>query len=405
MSHEDIRRRGFKERTRLDDARDALAERVGPHGRTRQVDLEVATGLVTAAPVTADRDVPHYNRAAMDGWAVRAADTHGASDRSPNRLRAAEAVGADRATAVNTGEELPTGADAVVMKEQVEQDGESLDIFTSVAVGANVGDAGEDIAAGTRIVDAGHRLRPSDIGLLKAVGLEQVTIVEPTRVAVLPTGDELVHADPAPGEIIETNGLTVSELVDRWGGTASYRDIVPDNRNQLIDALTAHGDHDIIVTTGGSSVGDRDLIAELVDDLGEVLVHGVALKPGHPVGLGVIDETPIVMLPGYPVACIVNAMQFLRPAIAWMMDADPYPIPTTDARLDGKVRSEPGNRTFARVAVDRSGDEPVARPIRASGSGILSSVTEADGWVVVPESQEGIPADETVTVEYWEWPP
>lgn len=405
MSHEDIRRRGFKDRTRLTEARERLAETVAPHGRTDTVEVPAAVGRVTASAIAAARNVPHYDRAAMDGWAVRASDTHGASDRSPVRLAAGDTPGVGRAVPVNTGEELPDNADAVVMKERVEVRGEQLDVFHSVAVGTNVGDAGEDVAAGETVVSAGQRLRPSDLGLLKATGVTEVEVVDPTHVAVIPTGDELVQDDPKPGEIVETNGLTVSRLVERWGGSASYRDVVRDDRTALREALEANLDHDIVVTTGGSSVGDRDLIPELVEEMGTVFVHGVALKPGHPVALGAIDGTPVVMLPGYPVACIVNAMQFLRPAIAWSMETDPYPVATTIARLDGKLRSAPGHRTFARVAVDRSDEDPSAHPVRASGAGMLSSVTEADGWVVVPEAREGIPDGETVTVEHWEWPP
>lgn len=405
MSHEDIRRRGFKDRTRLEEARAKLADRIDPHGRTADVGLVDAVGRVTARPIIAKRDVPHYNRAAMDGWAVKAADTHGASDRSPNRLVEANAVRPGKAMAVNTGEALPAGADAVVMKEQVTNNDGDLDIFTSVAVGSNVGQRGEDVSRGTELVGRGVRLRPTDVGIAKATGSQSITCVDRSRIAVIPTGDELVQREPEPGEIVETNGLTVRHLVSRWGGKPSYRGIVPDDIESLKAAIERDLDHDLIVTTGGSSVGERDLIPELVDELGEVFVHGVALKPGHPVALGAVSDTPIMMLPGYPVACVVNAMQFLRPATSWAMGAKPYPIPTTSAVLEGKIRSEAGHRTFARVGLEKSQDGTQATPVRASGAGILSSITEADGWVVVPEAREGIPAGETVTVERWEWPP
>jgi molybdopterin molybdotransferase len=212
--------------------------------------------------------------------------------------------------------------------------------------------------------------------------------------------------------VIETNGLTVSRLVTRWGGDARYRDIVTDDEAALSAAIEADLDADVIVTTGGSSVGERDLLPEVVDDLGSVLVHGVALKPGHPVCLGRVDDTPVVSLPGYPVACIVNAVQFLRPVQKRVSGTDAEPIPTTRARLARKIASEPGTRTFARVTLSRGSasedaadpDDPthVATPTRASGSGVLSSVALADGWVVVPESQEGLDAGTNVDVERWE---
>ncbi len=423
MSHDDLRRSGFKDRTRVDEARSRLLDAVSLHGRTERVPLGSADGRTIAETVTAPNPVPNYDRAAMDGFAVRAEDTFGASDRSPNLLRAAEdedtRVGPETAVRVHTGSDLPEGADAVVMIEQVEELGTEIEVFDAVAEGENVGDAGEDVAEGQRLYEPGHRVRPSDLGLLKSVGLDAVEVAERPTVAVVPTGEELVQADPGPGEIIETNGLTVSRFADRWGGRPTYRDVVTDDREALRAAIQRDLTKDVIVTTGGSSVGERDLIPEVVDDLGEVLVHGVALKPGHPVALGVVEETPVIMLPGYPVACIVNAVQFLRPALK---RAGGIPIedhPTTEARLERKLRSEPGVRTFARVKLDREGDgsaernsaersngepvTPVAVPTRVSGAGVLSSVALADGWVVVDEDSEGIAEGETVAVEDWEW--
>ncbi|MFB6218159.1 MAG: molybdopterin-binding protein, partial [Halobacteriaceae archaeon] len=206
---------------------------------------------------------------------------------------------------------------------------------------------------------------------------------------------------------VETNGLTVSRLVERWGGAASYRDVVTDDADALRGAIESDLDHDIVVTTGGSSVGERDLVPEAVADLGEVLVHGVALRPGHPVAFGAVEGTPVVMLPGYPVSCIVTAVQLLRPAVKRAGGLPAGEHPTVTAELAEKIRSEPGRRTFARVELTGSegsneAGERVARPTRAGGAGVLSSVALADGWVVVPESREGIPAGETVAVEDWE---
>jgi molybdopterin molybdotransferase len=417
MSH-DRREAGFKRRTRVADALATLLDAAAPHGRTESVPLAGADGRVVAEPIDAPAPVPSYDRAAMDGYAVRAEDTFGASDRSPAVLRAAgteaESIAPGEAARVHTGSAVPAGADAVVMIEQVEPVGEEVEAFDAVATGENVGEAGEDVADGQRLFDAGHVLRPSDIGLLKSVGLDAVPVYEPPTVAVVPTGEELVQSDPGPGEVIETNGLTVSRLAERWGGEARYRDVVTDDEDALAAAVEADLDADVVVTTGGSSVGERDLIPEVVDGLGEVLVHGVALKPGHPVCLGVADGTPIVSLPGYPVACIVNAAQFLRPVQKRVGGTTAEPFPTRRAVLDRKVPSEPGTRTFARVALsegeesDESGvdpDLPAATPTRASGSGILSSVALADGWVVVPEPREGLDAGDVVDVELWEVTP
>ncbi|WP_096393354.1 gephyrin-like molybdotransferase Glp [Halorubrum trapanicum] len=426
MSH-DRRESGFKRRTRVADARATLLDAVTPHDRTESVPVEAADGRVVAEPIDAPAPVPGYDRAAMDGYAVRASDTFGAGDRSPAVLAAksaeaeADAVTPGEAARVHTGSAVPEGADAVVMIEQVEEVGDEVEVFDAVATGENVGEAGEDVADGQRLYEPGHVLRPSDLGLLRSVGLDRVSVREPPEVAVIPTGEELVESDPGPGEVIETNGLTVSRLVERWGGEARYRDVVTDDPEALREAVAADLDADVVVTTGGSSVGERDLIPEVVDGLGEVLVHGVALKPGHPVCLGAAEGTPIVSLPGYPVACIVNAAQFLRPALKRAAGTDAEPFPTRRATLARKVASEPGVRTFARVTLSESDDEtdgeadesdgdddesadalPTATPTRASGSGILSSVALADGWVVVPEPREGLDAGEAVDVELWE---
>ncbi len=227
---------------------------------------------------------------------------------------------------------------------------------------------------------------------------------------MIPTGEELVAGDPEPGEVIETNGLTVSRLAERWGARATYRDVVTDDPESLRVAIQRDLTKDVVVTTGGSSVGERDLLPEVIDDVGEVLVHGVGLKPGHPVCLGIVEDTPVLALPGYPVACIVNAVQFLRPVLQWLEGTEPAPHPTTQAVLERKIPSEPGTRTFARVQLEaRDADdiddgEPqyAATPTRASGSGVLSSVALADGWVVVDDALEGIPAGETVAVQDWE---
>ncbi|WP_137289194.1 molybdopterin molybdotransferase MoeA [Natronorubrum halophilum] len=437
------KRSGFKVRTPVDEARRILREAVvaghdgigidgddsegpasvgagdiPPTTDTELVDIERADGRVLAAPVASARNVPHYRRAAMDGYAVRAADTFGASDRSPEVLRVAAGTGRDAEVApetaarVHTGSALPEGADAVVMIEQVTEleSVDELEVADAVAEGENVAPVGEDIEEDQRLYAAGHRLRPSDLGLLRSAGYAKVSVAKRPTVGVIPTGEELVSGDPGPGEVIETNGLTVSRLVERWGGRSTYRDVVTDDPESLRVAIQRDLTKDVIVTTGGSSVGQRDLLPEVIDDLGEVLVHGVGLKPGHPVCLGVVEGTPVLALPGYPVACIVNAVQFLRPTVRWLEGTTPDPHPTTHARLERKIPSEPGTRTFARVQLevreetDLEADEPrfVATPTRASGSGVLSSVALADGWVVVDDDREGIPAGERVAVQDWE---
>jgi molybdopterin molybdotransferase len=407
---------GFKVRTPVDEARRilkaaAVDDAAGPKTGTETISLTRADGRVLAAPIAAARNVPHYRRAAMDGYAVRAADTFGASERSPEVLRIGDRdgpVGPETAVRVHTGSALPDGADAVVMIEHVEELEElgELEVGDAVAEGENVAPVGEDVEEDQPLYDAGHRLRPSDLGLLRSVGYGRLEVAERPTVGVIPTGEELVETDPGPGEVIETNGLTVSRLVERWGGDATYRDVVTDDAESLRVAIQRDLTKDVVVTTGGSSVGERDLLPEVIDDLGEVLVHGVGLKPGHPVCLGIVEDTPVLALPGYPVACIINAVQFLRPTLRWLEGTTPDSLPTTHARLERKIPSEPGTRTFARVQLEErdgeDGPDFAAVPTRASGSGVLSSVALADGWVVVDDEREGIPEGETVVVEDWE---
>ncbi|WP_394739276.1 molybdopterin molybdotransferase MoeA [Natronococcus roseus] len=408
---------GFKERTPVDEARRILTEAAvesdvdDPPTGTETVSLERADGRVLAAPITAARNVPHYQRAAMDGYAVRAGDTFGASDRSPEVLRIGDrdgSVGPETAVRVHTGSALPDGADAVVMIEHVEElaDVGELEVGDAVAEGENVAPIGEDVAEGEGLYEAGHRLRPSDLGLLRSVGYGRLEVAQRPTVGVIPTGEELVETDPGPGEVIETNGLTVSRMVERWGADATYRDVVTDDAESLRVAIQRDLTKDVVVTTGGSSVGERDLLPEVIDEIGEVLVHGVGLKPGHPVCLGIVEETPVLALPGYPVACIVNAVQFLRPTLRRLEGTTPDPHPTTPAVLERKIPSEPGTRTFARVQLEeREGEDGpafAATPTRASGSGVLSSVALADGWVVVDDGLEGIAEGETVAVQDWE---
>ena len=409
---------GFTDVTPFEEARERFQRLCDPHERQETVPIQRGAGRTLAESVHAPRDVPHYDRAAMDGYAVRAADTYGASERSPVRLTETESpLDEGEAVPVHTGSPIPDGANAVVMIEHVEKRADGLSVFDALPEGENVAPAGEDVQAGEELFEAGHRLAPADLGLIRATGIQELTVYERPRVSVLPTGEELVSESPDAGEVVETNGLVVSSLVEQWGGAASYRDVVTDDEAALAAAIEGDADHDLVVTLGGSSVGDRDLVPAVVDDLGSIHVHGVAIQPGHPVAFGTVSETPTLLLPGYPVSCLLTAVQFLRPAIAARGGWQAPTHPTVSARLDSKLRSEPGTRTFARIQLDTSGKQETAAdgdtepetgtrtavPVRVSGAGVLSSVTAADGWVEIPEQREGIPAGETVTVQLWDW--
>ncbi len=397
--------------TTLAAARRSLREIVSPVDRTETIGLAAADGRVLASPIAARSSVPHYSRAAMDGYAIRAADTDGASDRSPASIElAAETVTPGEAVRVHTGSELPPGADTVVRLERAERRDERIDVARDVPEGKDVAPVGEDLQEGQHLYDPGHRLRPSDLGLLKSTGVREVEAYERPRVALLPTGEEVVEADPDPGEIIETNGLTAGRYVERWGGSPRRERVVPDERTALSRAIRGAGDADLIATIGGSSVGERDLVPGVVESVGGMQVHGVSIKPGHPVGIGSVDGTPLLALPGYPVSAIINAVQFLRPALCWLSGTDPERLPTTRATLAEPIDSDRGVRRFSRVRVsvsegDTGSTTRRAVPTAHSGAGVLSSVALADGWVEVSEEEGKIQAGTGVSVQDWEWHP
>ncbi|WP_330631509.1 molybdopterin molybdotransferase MoeA [Halocatena halophila] len=393
---------GFDSVTPLPGALETLAGACTPIDRTEQLALVDAADRVLAEPIVAQRSIPAYERVAMDGYAVEPADTFEASGRSPAVLTIGSSVGNGTAVPVNTGDELPDGAGAVVKIEGTERHGDRVEIFERVAGRDNVAPVGEDVADDQKLFEPGHQLRPSDLALCKAAGLSRVTVYEQPAVSVIPTGEELVQDSPDPGQTIETNGQMVTQYVEQWGGVAAYNETVPDDHEALTNTVRDALDHDMIVTTGGSSVGARDLLPSVVEELGTLHVHGVAISPGHPVGLGMIEETPIVVAPGYPVACLIAAVQCVRPLLKQVGHLPVAPLPTTEARLTRKLPSEPGVQTFARVTLDQTTDPPTATPTRTRGAGVLSSVALADGWVVIDRASEGIPRDAMVTVENWE---
>ncbi|MGZ4903284.1 MAG: molybdopterin molybdotransferase MoeA [Halobacteriota archaeon] len=383
----------FKSLTPVDRALEIFLDHITPVKRVEDVPLRNAPGRILARPIIADSDVPSYRRAAMDGWAVRAEDTDGASSSSPLTLRIGDDVTPGVVVRVHTGSKMPSDADAVVMVEDTERVDEMVEIRAQVHPFENVGAQGEDVKKGERVLDTGHALRPADIGLLASLGLTSAVVYEKPVVAVLPTGEELVSSRPSAGEIIETNGLMNSLLVEQWGAQSRYRHFIPDDSELIKAALQSDLDADLIITTGGTSVGQRDLVPQAVSALGRVLVHGIAMSPGKPTALGVIGSTPVVCLPGFPVANLVASFVFTRPAVHCLAHRSPVTARPIQGRLARKLVGKPGSRAYARVALK----EGKVYPIMVSGSGILSSLAKADGLVIIPENVEGY--DEGTIVE------
>lgn len=389
----------FKKRTSVDEALRLFLERVSTIKKTEEISLETCTDRVLAEAVISERNVPHYRRAAMDGYAVRASDTMGASPSNPVMLQLSDRVEEGNSTWVHTGALVPEGADAVVMMEDTMTAGNLVEIRAQVYPGKNVGQIGEDIKKGEVVFEEGHLLRPCDIAVLASLGFGRVKVFKKPVVAVIPTGDELVSRQeerdvPPPGMVLETNGLMSSLYVKKWGGIPRYLDIVPDNPDNIKRAIEANLDTDMILLSGGTSVGKRDHASEVVAALGELLVHGIGVSPGKPSALGIISNIPVVCLPGYPVAGLVSLYFFVRPGIRKLAAIPEIPEPILKKRLAAKISSKIGYVNFVRVVFE--GDK--VRPLTGNGDRVLTSVAKADGYVLVPENVEGYEEGEEVDV-------
>jgi len=362
-----------------------------------RVPLPEALHRVTAEPVWARISSPHYHAAAMDGAAVRSVDTAGASEKTPVRLRIGE-----QAQWVDTGMSMPAGFDAVVMIENIQEVGEDLiETMLPVAPWQHVRLMGEDIVASELLLPEGHLLKPTDLGAMAQAGVTDVAVRRKPKVAVIPTGTELVLPGQSlkPGKIIESNSLVLAGLVEEWGAAATRRSPTPDDYDQLKKAIRdAVAEHDIVVVNAGASAGRRDFTASLVGDLGQVIVHGVAIRPGHPVVLGVVDGKPVVGVPGYPVSAALTLELFVRPLICHLLGIAAPQRSVLDAVMTRKVFSPMGEEEFVRVKVGKVSDNLLATPL-PRGAGATMSFVRADGIVRIPRGSEGVQEGQPVRVE------
>lgn len=356
-----------------------------------------ALGRVTAEAVIAKISSPFYHSAAMDGYAVKFIDTFGASETRPKRLTVPA-----KAVAVDTGDPMPDGYDAVIMIEDVEKLSESeIEILKPATPWQHVRLVGEDIVATELIIPENHVIRPADMAALIASGHTSVLVRRKPRVAVVPTGTELVEPGSAlkKGDIIDFNSTMLSAMVEECGGAAVKMVIVKDDadllRRTILDALT---DSDVVVINAGSSAGREDFTSDVIAGLGQVIVHGVNIKPGKPVILGIIKNKPVIGIPGYPVSAALTFNLFVKPLLYALQGRAAPPPELMTANLSRQVASTLGVEEFLRVKLGSVSGNLIATPV-TRGAGVLMSLVRADGVVRIPAENEGIAAGHEVTVE------
>ena len=438
-----MKRHIYLEDIPLDEAQAALrtaleaADLWRPLG-SETIPVAEANGRFTATAVFAKLSAPHYHASAMDGYALRAQDTVGASETNPLTLNLI-----DRETppdsvarpiqAVNTGHPLPSWANAVVMIEHTEpvtlpNGTAGIQIRAALPPWHHVRPMGEDMVATELVLPANHKLRPVDLGALAGSGHATVTVYRQPRVAIIPTGSELVAAESAvasgivSGQIIEYNSIVLAAQVANWGGLPTRWPIVKDEFAAIQTAVReAAQTHDLVLLNAGSSAGSEDYTAHVVQSLGQLLVHGVAVRPGHPVIIGLLEigdwrleigkslisnlqsPIPIIGVPGYPVSAALTGEIFVEPLLARWQGRLPYEPPTIQAKLTRKINSHTGDDDFVRVAVGKVGDNIMTTPI-SRGAGVITSLVRADGIVRIPRFSEGEEAGATVTVHLYRTP-
>lgn len=393
---DDVRMRGFRERATVEQVCEWLDARSRTLG-SEDVPLAQSFGRVLASAVVAALDVPPFDRSAMDGFAVRGAETTGAGDYNPLTLKLigqslpgrpfVGEVGGGTAIRIMTGAPMPNGTDAVLPAEFAREVNDQVEFTAAIAPGRNVGRRGEDVAAGQTVLASGRRLRPQDVGLLASIGASSVSVVKRPRVRVLATGNELTSAGETrePFQIFDSNSPTLRALIERDGGEVESSRRVLDDRSAIKAALTEPG-ADMILVSGGSSVGAEDHAPAVLAEVGALPIHGVAMRPSSPTGIGHIGDVLVFLLPGNPVSCLCAYDFFAGRAIRQLGGrSTDWPYLRQRAIVGSKIVSAIGRVDYCRVRIESGRIEPIS----TSGASILSSTTRAAGFVIVPAELEG----------------
>ena len=413
----------FRKLISLDEALKAVLAYAKP-AETEEIGFDDALNRVLAEDVCSPADSPPFDRAAMDGYAIRAEDSFGASPNNPVLLRLIKSqsekgeesrveeveIGDGECFSIQTGMALQNGSNAVVMLEYTKERGSELEIFKPVTPGKNVSFKGEDVKKGEVVLKEGKRLRAHDVGMLASLFKRSVKVYKRAKFGIMSTGDELLNpeeAEPYEGEkrIADVNSYVLAGLTEPIA--SSYRiGIVRDNydkiKTAISESLAGDSDCDGVLISGGSSVGKRDFIADAVEDSGELVFHGVAIRPGEPTGFGIVNNKSVFILPGYPVAAI-SAFELLVRPFLYAVHGVKEGRKKIFAIARKKIPSAVGRTDFVRVRLvcKENENEYFVEPIRVSGSGILSSMTKSDGFVVIEENKEGVAEGEKVEVDVW----
>lgn len=395
--------------------------------RPEEKPLLEALGQVLAGDVVADLNVPPADNAAMDGYAVRAADTAGASEENPVVLRVIGDLAAGKvfegvvepgtAVRIMTGAPIPAGADAVVQFEKTDEgtrpasaaeraERGTVSILAPASPRLNIRDAGEDIREGETVLKKGTLLRPSEIGVLASLGYTTVMVIRRAWVAIIATGDELTAPgeELEPGKIYNSNSYSIAALVKKYGGIYAMFDIIRDREEELADALRRALGADLIITTGGVSMGDFDMVKNVLAAEGDMNFWRVRMKPGKPIAFGTIQGVPLLGLPGNPVSAMVTFETFARPAMLKMMGHSYWQKPYVEATLLDGERNRDGRRVYLRAKVERRDGQYFARLTGPQGSGILTSMAGANGLAIIPEDRAEVKPGDKVQVLMLDWP-
>ena len=410
---EKLRKIGFSRLTPLEDALEKLFSRIQLNPM-EEIEINESLNRILAIEIVSEMDIPPFDRSAMDGYAIKAEDSFKASPRNPKMIRLVGTIeigesstfklNKDEGIRISTGAPIPEGADAVVKIEDTEIKNDIINIYSSLPPGKNISKRGEDINKGTHVLSKGTELKAEHIALLTSLGFNKIKVRTKPRISIFSSGDELLEPGTPlqPGKIYNSNTPMISTLVEMYGGIVIRGETIKDNKIAIKNKLfEAAGDSQIIIFTGGTSVGTKDYLPEIINETGIILTHGIAQRPGAPVLIGLLNDTLIFCLPGTPVAAYVSFLKISGLALRKMLGCsvlDPRSETIAEISRDVPV-SGLGYLHYLRVIIEKSEEKLTATPVKLKGSGVISSLTESDGIVEIPPNREGLKKGELVIVK------